>query len=268
MRQKREFFGKAWKLLAVAMLATLLMGFTSMAAGEKVVDMTAASDSSYVYTGVEEDGQTTVYHRFVVPSTGSLAVSGNSISSLGTTYGISVALCDSNFKVLDPSSSGAYVNAADGDAEIYGVAKGTYYLKVTNYKNYVIAASFEKRTDKGGATKKKAAAIKQGKTVWGVMASGEKQSKADWYKFNVTKSKKLQLTVAVEGNGYLKFSVYGPSYKSGTSLGSLKNSSGTYYSINSLTRKKIKIKTGTYYIKVTRSTQGGSGSYSIKWKLK
>lgn len=270
MKQKNGVLKRIWKLLVVSMAVALLMGFGAMAAGDKVVDMVPGTNGIFSYGGVEADSQTTVYHRITLPSAGELTVSGYSISALNNHYGLQVALCNSSFQVLDPYTNGAYVNSDISDGEMYGVAKGTYYLKVSGYKTYVLAAQFTAKTDKGGATKKKAASIKQKKTVYGVMAAGEKAKKADWYKFQVTRAKKLQITVGTEGNGYLEFYVYGPSYKSGARLGSMKNEKSTYYSINSLTRKKISVKPGTYYIKVIKSSysQKGSGVYSLSWKLK
>ena len=269
---KRKIFCKVWKTLLATVLLVTALGAGASAAGTKTVDMSRDANGAYVYAGVEADYSTTVYHRFTVPSSGLLAVSGNQFNTYsGTAYGLSVSLCDSNFRPLDQYSSGAYVNASASDIEFYGVSAGTYYLKVSGEKMYSVAAAFEKVSDKAGTSKAKAKTIKQKKVVTGVLAAGEKAKKADWYKFKVTKNKKLKLEIAAAGNGYTEFYLYGPSYsKKGTRIDSLKNESGTYFSINGLTRKKLKVKPGTYYIRVKRASydKQGSGIYSIKWQLK
>lgn len=268
---KRKIFCKVWKtLLATALLVTAL-GAGASAAGTKTVDMSRDANGAYVYAGEETDFSTTVYHRLTVSSSGLLGVSGNRYNTYNNAaFGLSVSLCDSNLRALDQSSSGAYVNRAAGDIEYYGVSAGTYYLKVSGEKKYEVVAAFEKVSDKAGASKAKAKNIKQKKSTLGVLAAGEKAKKADWYKFKVTKSGKLKLMIEAAGNGYIEFSLYGPSYKKGTRIDTLKNEKGTYFSINSLTRKKIKVKPGTYYIRVKRSSYNkqGSGIYSIKWQLK
>lgn len=260
---------KVWKALAAALMLAVMIGASAMAA-DRTVEMTPDPSGAYVYTGVNEDPLNTVYHRFVAPSSGVIAVTGSSVSAVtGNTYGISIALCDSNFQVLDNYESGAFISSTD-DAELYAVKKGVYYVRVRNEKNYVIAAAFQKWTNKGGTSKSRAKTIKRGKTMKGLMPAGEKSKAVDWYKFKVTKSKKLNIIVATEGTGSLQFYVYGPSYKKGALLGTLRNQKASYYSINALNRKKIKIKTGTYYIKVVRPKydKKSNAAYTLKWKLK
>ena len=106
----------------------------------------------------------------------------------------------------------------------------------------------------------------------GVMPAGESYKATDWYKFKVTNRKVLNLEIETAGTGYFDFYLYGPSYTKGIKICSLKNSSGAYYSINTRTYGKTKVKTGTYYIKAVRSksttaSKKGSGIYSIKWYL-
>ena len=100
------------------------------------------------------------------------------------------------------------------------------------------------------------------------MPAGEKTKAADWYKFHVKKKKVLYLDVATEGTGPMIFYLYGPSYKGGIMACSLSNDSGTYYSFNTATNKKLKITPGIYYIKVTRSSTfpDTSGVYSLRWR--
>lgn len=268
---KSKIFCKVWKSFLAVMLLTAALGISASAAGTKTVDMSLDSSGTYVYAGIEADYETTVYHRFTVPSSGLIAVTGNQYNTYsGSAYGIYVSLCNSSLTPLDKYSSGAYVNAASSDVEYYGVSAGTYYLKVSGEKKYAVGAAFQKVSDKAGASKAKARTIKQKKEVKGVLAAGEKAKKADWYKFKVTKSKKLKLELSTGGNGYIEFYLYGPSYKKGIRIDALKNTGGTYFSVNGVNRKKIKVKPGTYYIRVRRASYDtkASGIYSIKWQLK
>lgn len=269
---KSKIFCKVWKSFLAVMLLTAALGISASAAGTKTVDMSLDSSGAYVYAGEEADYETTVYHRFDVPSSGLIAVTGASrnVYTGAITGGFLVSLYDSSMTPLDKSSSGAYVNAASSDVEYYGVSKGTYYLKVSGEKKYAVGAAFQKVSDKAGASKAKARTIKQKKEVKGVLAAGEKAKKADWYKFKVTKSKKLKLELSTGGNGYIEFYLYGPSYKKGIRIDALKNEGGTYFSVNGANRKKIKVKPGTYYIRVRRASYDtkASGIYSIKWQLK
>lgn len=255
---------KMWKvMLSTMLLVFALCGMNAMAAN-KVVNMTAKSDGSYIYAGINENSADTIYHKITVPSSGALVVSGNSVYSYGYS-GISVVLCNSKFKVIDRSSYGAYVNAKQESAEVYGVKKGTYYLKVTGKTNYAVGAAFKSWTDKGGSSKKKAKTIKLSKTYKGVMPAGE--NKADWYKFKVTKNKKLKLTLSAQGNGGIEFTVYGPGLSSkGAYAGNCSNATRTAWLVRG--SKKVKASKGTYYIKVTRSVKNVSGVYSIKCTLK
>lgn len=257
-------WSRRFLMLAAAFALIFCMKSTANAAGTQVVDM-QKSGKVYIYKGMLEDNHTTVYHRFVVQKSGILAVAGSQISTYGT-YGMNVSLCDKNKRVLESYRS-SYVST--DEPVTYWVKPGTYYLKVENYQYYVLSASSKNVADRGGASKKKATNIKQKKTITGVLPAGEKGSKADWFKFKMTKDKKLQLNLEANGNTGVTFYLYGPSYKKGTSI-YLYNQSQKCYSINAFTRKKAKIKKGTYYIKVVRTTKKNtvSAGYSIKWSMK
>lgn len=275
MEKTKRISNKLIKLLLTAAMLVMMLGMTAFAAGDAYVDMTAGESGTYVYRGVWEDSQTNVYHRITVPSTGALVITGNSIwesAYSGSTYfySMKVELYSAKMKRLEPNDYGTYVSATDSRVAVYGVKKGTYYIKVSGEDNYSLAAAVEKTTNKGGTSKKKATTISQKKTIKGVMPAGEKSTATDWYKFKVTKNKVLQIKLDTANNGMFQFWLYGPSYKNGIWIDSLENEGGTYYSINSLTKKKVKVAKGTYYIKVKRSTydKKSSGIYSIRWALK
>lgn len=276
MSKMKKNFVRITKLLLTAVLLILSAGMTVSAGSTTVVELQPNEKGVYVYTGENQEYDTTVYHKISVPSSGAILVSGCSVYRYSGTYGsISVELCNANLKSID-SQYGQWVYAQNEQLACYGVKKGTYYLKTSGYKDYVLSASFVKKTDKGGTSKKKAYTIKQGmnsnRGIQGVMPAGEKSSASDWYKFKVTKKKILTLKLVAANTGNFEFYLYGPSYKNGIRIDSLKNEGNTYYSINSRTKKKMAVKPGTYYIRVRRASgtyyKKASGVYSINWKMK
>lgn len=255
-------------MLMAAFAMILCMKTTANAAGVLDVDM-QKNNQAYVYTGVLEDYETTVYHRIVIKKAGALVIAGNSIEEDGSRYGLSFSLCDRNKRLLEPYQS-TYVST--GEYATYGVRPGTYYIRVKNEKYYVLSAALQKFADKGGTSKKNATKIAHKKKITGVLAAGEKGKKADWFKLVVPKDKKLQIELDTAGNDSIAFYMYGPSYPKGVYIDSLMNKSGKYYSVRTsgLTEKKSKVKKGTYYIKVIRSSKKktASGVYSIRWIMK
>ena len=257
------------KLLLAATLFVLMLGVTASAADVKV-NMTK-SNGIYTYSGVNVNINDNIYHKITVPKDGLLTVTGNEIwssSYYGTSYySMYVELYNSKMKPLVANKES--VSYKNEDYVFYGVKKGTYYIKVSGEKNYLLVAAFEKMPNKGGSSKAKAKTIKAKKYQKGIMPAGEKAKAADWYKFKVSKKKVLNLYIEAANNGYFEFYLYGPSYKKGIRIDSLMNKSGSYYSINGRTNKKMKVATGTYYIKVIRSSSSkkASGAYQIKWKL-
>ena len=213
----------------------------------------------------QEAGYTgTIYHKFTVPASGILAVSGNKSYSWGT-GSMNVTICNSKKKELTYSN---YVNASSDRYLTYGIKKGTYYLKTSGNSNYVLACSFTKVADKGAASKSKAYSVTQKKVITGVIPMGENQSKADWFKIKVGKNKKLYFDIASSCSGKIRFQLYGPSVKSGCTIATISKGEGNYYIGNLVTRKATKLKAGTYYVKVSRSTKSATGIYSFKYRLK
>lgn len=263
MNTKRNMFGKMLKVFAAMAVLVMMMGVTSLAAGSKVVDFPKNAQGLYVYDGILDDSNTVMYHKIVVTKPGRLEVSGVSYDSLGNAWSMYVALCNSKMQVLESSASGSYVKGGER-VVVYGVKKGTYYIRVKNEQFYRVAAAFKAVADKGGASKKKAVNMKAKKAITGVMDATEKVKKADWFKFKLKKSKVLNLAVTAEGNCAFRFYIYGPSYKKGLYMGYVQNTGVKFYSTNALTRAKAKVKAGTYYIKVVRDRKDG-GVYSLKF---
>lgn len=260
--EKKRGMKRCLTAFMLMLLMTIVMGMGAFAQ-DRIVDMQPQGNGVYSYT--EQDGDySNVYHRMNVPVTGALVVSGKSMYSFGDS---SIGFKVYNSKMQELTSS-SYVNANDSEYATYGVKAGTYYIKTNGYRRYTIAASYEKISDKAGAKKAKAKTLKQGKGMSGVVALGEKSSAADWYKFKVKKGKVLNLEISTLGNGYLRYTIYGPSYKKGLRIADQKNESGAYRSIRLGSNKKSKVKAGTYYIKVTKASydKQASGVYNIKWK--
>lgn len=260
---------KLAKVFLPVMFLICLMGISASAAGTKTVNFKNEGGGYFSYTGVMPDYQTTVYHKITVKKAGALVITGFGATEWGSTSGIKVQLCNSKKKALEAASS---VNAERESYVTYAVNKGVYYVKVAKEKYYYVGMGYVPVSEKSGSKKTKAVSIKTNKTVMGVLGSGESSSKADWYKFKVTKSRVLKVETEALGTGYVEFHLYGPSYKKGIRLSNLKNKGCISTSIQkkgSVT-KQLKIKKGTYYIRVKRNSNSKKSSavYSIKWYLK
>ena len=70
------------------------------------------------------------------------------------------------------------------------------------------------------------------------------------------------------GNSHQKEMCYDSSIRNKTAITLKPDTDGTCFIKNSLTGKPLKLKAGTYYIKVTRSTRGASGAYTFKCRFK
>ena len=259
--EKRRL-GGLLKTVVLTLVMVLLFGMTTMAATK--VNMNKYKTGSYYYKGVWETSGT-VYHKVTVPKTGILLVSGKGYDEYSS-HKIKVALCDKNLKLVEKSYS-----YADDDSEKYawyGVSKGTYYIKVTGEKDYFLLAVNQKVANKGGAKKSSAATVKKGKTgISGVIPASTKKTKTEkWYKFKVTQSKVLVLYLSAIGNGKFTFTVYGPSYSKGFKIASFMNDDRDFTSGNVYTRTPMRVKKGTYYLKVTRNSKS-SGAVFFSWTL-
>lgn len=172
------------------------------------------------------------------------------------------------------SESGKKKLIAERDASIdgaeFGLAKGTYYIKLYNGKSdfYSIRYKFTSLTDNSGSSKAKAKALSYGKAKKGLVLAGDKTSKADWYKFYNSKSREITLYFEGQVTGGVTLEFYG---SDGDKFGSLyiskytTNDSGSPY-VSSYYSNSGKLPKGTYYIKVTKDSKDVSGYYSIKLK--
>ena len=151
------------------------------------------------------------------------------------------------------------------------VAKGTYTFTVSTYAPaYVVKYKFNKVAEsKFGASKKKAVKIKKKATVKGVIPTGT--NKVHWYKFKNTKKKKVKIILSGmkmnSGENYssgLKVTLYGKGFK-GTKGQAKISYSYSGYEIQPYNALGMKLKKGTYYIKVERYGNA-SATYNMKWQ--
>lgn len=273
MRTKGLLKRRILKLLTMTALLTFLCGAGASAAS-KTVNMQKKS-STFSYVGQCGSG-TTVYHKFSLSKPSYVMVTGAE-SLTTTTIGMQVTLCNRKKKALDSAQDVNLSNPASSStfAE-YALAKGIYYIKVSNAGRYglVIGTANKvgkiKITDPGGKSKSKAKTIKKKKTVAGIIAAGDSKGKADWFKFKVTKKKVLKFKLYAEGTSMVNFTLYGPSYKKGRTMAKLRNNGVSLRTINKWSGKSLKVTPGTYYIRVRRSSgykkKAKSAVYYINWR--
>lgn len=194
-----------------------------------------------------------VYHRVVVGSTGYIAVNVYGMDNNSAKYYISLCNSDkkdiSNIVIADSTSS-------KGRA-IFAVEKGTYYLRVrpntsslSNY--YAIRSKFTSINDKSKSNKKKAPTIKLNKITSGIVLHTDTVKSCDYYKFKLTKSMKVKIDSTSYGTEKLYIRL---SSAKGTIGGNpLKN--------------YVKLKKGTYYVCVQKSSNRVGGYYKFKIRTK
>lgn len=191
----------------------------------------------------------TNYFQFKAPYTGYLQTAGDSSAS-----SYKVTLCNSSKKALSGENYLSY-------NPTYGVTKGkTYYIKVVSSVNtkgaYTFKVTSKKITEKSGKKKSKAVTVKKKKTKSGTIQAGSAQD--DWYKFKLTKSQKVKISLTTGSNDALKVIVY----KGGKKIGSrtiYRNAKGYIKSLGKWPK-------GTYYIQIKRGNKKSSGYYTLSWK--
>lgn len=213
----------------------------------------------------------TDYFKFKAPSSGYVVFTANNIpKNVGDNLHLDVFLCNAKRKEITDTKYNQFV-ISEEESITFAIAKGkTYYLRVDTYdEEYQLDYKFTKVKEKTGNNKKsKAATIKKKKLVKGLLMAGEK--KADWYKIKLTKKQVLYLTVSVKSHLGINVDVYD---KDGEEIDGLdfyqpasENETKTMYSEN-WSGKKMKLKPGTYYVKVyVNKDARGCGYYSLKWK--
>lgn len=279
MRTKGLLKHRLLKLLTVTALFTLLCGAGASAASQ-TVNMTKET-GGFSYVGQCGSG-TTVFHKFSLSKPSFVAVTGaEKLSAIGSTIGLDVTLYNKKMAAMDSPQYVKLLGSADSSiyAE-YALAKGTYYIGVSNVGEYGLAVAAVNKVDKykitdpGGKSKAKAKTIKKKKTVGGIIAVGDSKGKADWFKFKVTKKQVLKFKLYAEGSSQVNFTLYGPSYKKGITMANLKNNGTSLRTIKKYSwggnAGSLKVTPGTYYIRVRRSSgyksKIKSAAYFLNWR--
>jgi hypothetical protein len=211
----------------------------------------ANKKSVTIYPAVQKSA---VYIKYKAANTGYVTLSKTDQN------GSYVVLCNSKKSALS-GKDWLYGNSSTNNKRVYGVTKGkVYYFKITNtYSNkHVLKLTETKISEKSGASKAKAVKVSSGTTKKGTIQAGSKT--ADWYKFTITKAKKVSITLKGSSNDKLKITVY---TSKGKSIGT---TSGYGNAFGQTLNSYGKLAKGTYYIKIERGNSKSSGYYSLKWK--
>ena len=162
-----------------------------------------------------------------------------------------------------------YGNGSSDQWAAFALKKGTYRVHVqmvykgfydANYNVqpnvYKVRTSIATKTDGGGNTKGKAVTLKNNKYKSGIVAVTEtSNTKGDWYKFKLTKTRKVKLTFTGQGEGI------GISYQTSKIPISYHNNVRNFFK-----GKAVKLPKGTYWFKITKSNSLYSGYYKVKIK--
>jgi hypothetical protein len=204
------------------------------------------------------DYQDPIYYKITVTKPGVIDF------YIKSEYSQNVTLCNSSKKAISDESY-----SSDVSSDFYfGVAKGTYYIKVATASTYgYVGYSFTSIKD-GGATKKTASKVAinsdNGKT--GLLYAADKTSKIDWYKFYNPKKQQISVDVAASiASGEIEVQVVdakGAEYVTFFLSPSDSEKSYTIYYGNEFDTVKTLPK-GTYYIKIKKSTKKTTAGYSV-----
>ena len=248
------------RYIAIPSAGTYYLGVKSVGTSSSLAAVGVVAGAIF-YNGADRtisSGQTiavgqkkaqTNYFQFKAPYTGYLQTAGDSSAS-----SYKVTLCNSSKKALSGANYLSY-------NPTYGVTKGkTYYIKVVSSVNtkgaYTFKVTSKKITEKSGKKKSKAVTVKKKKTKKGTIQAGSAQD--DWYKFKLTKSQKVKISLTTGSNDALKVIVYKGGKKIGTRT-IYRNSKGYVRSLGKWPK-------GTYYIQMKRANKKSSGYYTLKWQ--
>lgn len=160
INKRRVWLAAFFALLLVCVFPQLV--FAGGIKGVNLGTLKSKKPGSYSNTRYNFANLDYVYHKFKVTKPGFIVVTGKAVTSYGSYTGINVTLCNGKKKPVDYSSAN-YVNSDEEDFQFYALKKGTYYIRLNvngSTKGYVLAYRYLGATDKGAASKAKAAAMK------------------------------------------------------------------------------------------------------------
>lgn len=188
------------------------------------------------------------YYKVKVPSTGYLKLEADE----GTAKSVEVGLYNKGKKEI-----GSHLSLKKGRSNYVSLKKGTYYLKAAADDTHRIKYTFTaiKAKDKDISTKKKAATLKAGKKLKGVMPVGE--SKADFYKITLAKKQKITITMNAKSSDTFDVVVINKKTKK------VAATEWFHFSSDKKTQQmKVKaLPKGSYYIKIKKNGSKSSSAY-------
>lgn len=216
---------------------------------------------------------TSIYYKITVKKTGILTIDTNYDEfSYGTPK---ITLCNNKKKAISANCDIHIMNSAKVKKKketpigknIFGVSKGTYYVKISGAKGtYKIKSTFSAVTENSGNTKEKAKSLTLGgKQVKGVILTCDKKTDYDWYKFTLEESDKIRIGFqgSTSGGEKLQLEVIPPSTAEFTQKAILGFSG---IEGNGSGKSGDEWPAGTYYLKINKNTAKGTGIYCLKVK--
>lgn len=207
----------------------------------------------------------TVWKKIKVTNNGCLAIgatsfivdsSGNAASSSGN----KITLYNSKKKAI---SNALYTSSSQDFIECYGVKKGTYYIKISTPGCYRLYAKVIKKASLPAAKKTKAKKVTSSEKYYVIPASTSKST--SWFKFTVSKAKKLTLSTSYVGDYSVKVTIYRGTKQVDTFT--MYNNQGRNIKYRDLlTQKEVSWPKGVYYVKITKGTKKDNGVVSLKVK--
>ena len=212
-------------------------------------------------------GRNVQYKKINVKKSGKLTIKSKMYKNLSEVYdtqlvnedGDRFTLCDKNKKELTGSSNGT--------SKIYGVKKGTYYIKLdSSYRDYRAYSVSFSGAGLAGNKKKSAKTITNKWKSYTMLSTGSQESSAQWYKFTLKKAKKLEVYVNNLTDTNVIVEIYNKNGLDGSIFVEKGTNSGGIYHVQN--HKEINWDKGTYYIKVKRQYASSTGGGIVKVKLK
>ena len=265
----------ASRVFLLAAVFTLILSISVLAEtrGAGIVASTSVQGIDVVAT------DSTMLHQLVVPADGMVYFSGVTYGSYSN-YGLSFSLLRSDGRPINRyGSSSTTVDGTNPNSSSfmrkYALKQGTYFIRVTNTKQYRLVVSFTPVLDQGKPAKKKGANLKRNKPMTALFGANELElgAKTEWFKIKSKKQRIIKLTVEAQGDASFKVYFYGPKpYKKGSLLGSVYGSGTNNVASfkigvrRGFSSKMKKLSKGTYYVKIVRTGNTESGYCKVNWK--
>lgn len=248
MRKNKRFY-KICGIAAVICLMALLSGMTALAANN-------VQDISFKKKVVGSGGN--IYYKIKMPTPGILKVKGSVYDDDGVgMHPLAVDVYNTEGKLLSAKYDAQYIADESG---VY-LNKGTYLLRPRTDNNYWFSLSYQKWGEKSGYSKKKAVSIKRNTLQKGIIGVGDSTNKNDWYKFTLTRSRKVTIKFKTKKNA--AYAVIIPGKDTGLATTEELPLSDAEKFAQTLPK-------GTYYIKVCQKGPKKYtwvfDAYSISWK--